>query len=163
MSVAQSTFENLADNTTGAFSAIDPAFIAGSVANVVLEPAPIEPSWIIAGNPIARSARHSEASDEAANTAVWDCTAGEFRWYFGWDETVYILEGEVQITSANGDVRILRPGDMAYFKGGSWATWKIDRYLRKIAFLRRPTPKPLALVYKLRNLMRRHSATPTGL
>jgi uncharacterized cupin superfamily protein len=130
-----------------------PSLITGAVGTLAFEPAPIEPSWILTGSPVARIARHSTARDEAANTAIWDCTAGEFRWYFGWDETVYILEGQVQVTSADGAVKVLKPGDIAYFKGGTWATWKIDTHLRKIAFCRRPMPKPMALAYKLRNVL----------
>ena len=157
---SQGAYSDRQQQTTARF---DPDLITGSVGKMALEPAPIEPSWIISGDPIARLARHSEANDEAASTAIWDCTAGEFRWYFGWDETVYILEGEVAVTSASGNVQILRAGDIAYFKGGTWATWKIDKYLRKIAFLRRPMPKPVALVYKLRNLMRGQTSTSFGL
>ena len=163
MAISQSAYDDLTRDMGIPSDVNDPDIVTGSVSKMVLEPEPIEPSWILAGNPIARLARHSQAKDEAANTAVWDCTAGEFRWYFGWDETVYILEGEVQITSASGRVQILKAGDIAYFKGGTWATWKIETYLRKVAFLRRPMPTPVAWVYKLRNLLRGHSGKPTGL
>src|SRR5262249_41375344 len=90
----------------------------------------------------------------AAMTAVWDCTAGEFRWQFGWDETVLILEGEVHITTGDGVERTLRTGDVAFFAGGSSATWRIETYVKKLAFCRRPFPKPLTLAYRLRNLIR---------
>ena len=163
MAQIQATHDAYGDRKQQTSARFDPDLITGSVGMMTLEPAPIEPSWILSGNPIARLARHSEANDEAASTAIWDCTAGEFRWYFGWDETVYILEGEVTVTSASGNVQILKAGDIAYFKGGTWATWKIDKYLRKIAFLRRPMPMPVALVYKLRNLMRGQAAKNSAL
>lgn len=129
-------------------------FVAGSAGEMEMIPAPIEPSWIVAGAPVARIAEHSRGQDDAALTALWDCTAGEFRWYFGWDETVMILEGEVHITTEDGVERTLNAGDVAYFAGGTWATWRIDRYLRKVAFCRKPFPKPLTMAYRLRNLVR---------
>ncbi|WP_117193086.1 cupin domain-containing protein [Rhizobium terrae] len=119
-----------------------------------MKPLPIEPSWVLSGNPQARAAAHSKAADECAATGVWDCTAGSFRWFFGWDETVVILEGEVDVTAEDGTQRILRAGDVAYFKGGTWATWRIDNYVKKVAFLRKPFPAPLSFLYRLKNALR---------
>lgn len=34
--------------------------------------------------------------------------AGAFEWYYGWEETVQILEGQVRVTSATGRVHVLR-------------------------------------------------------
>jgi len=131
-----------------------PPLVAASSDHLALKPAPINPDWIIRGTPIARVADHSTSTDEASSTAVWDCTAGEFRWYFGWDETVVIQEGEVHVTAEDGSERLLRAGDIAYFRGGTWATWRVDDYVRKIAFLRKPFPEPLATLYRIRNALR---------
>ncbi|MDI6836475.1 MAG: cupin domain-containing protein [Rhizobiaceae bacterium] len=132
--------------------------VAANSGMLVLKPAPINPDWIIRGTPMARVGDHSTSTDEASSTAVWDCTAGEFRWYFGWDETVVIQEGEVHVTAEDGSERVLRAGDIAYFRGGTWATWRVDNYVRKIAFLRKPFPEPLAMLYRIRNALR----SPTG-
>ena len=107
-----------------------------------MQPAPINPEWIIAGEPVARMADHSKSADRASYTALWDCTAGTFRWFFAWDETVNILEGDVHVTAEDGAIHMLRAGDVAYFKAGTWATWRVDNYVRKVAFLRRPFPAP---------------------
>ncbi|MCF3640808.1 cupin domain-containing protein [Rhizobium sp. TRM95111] len=128
--------------------------VASSTDALEMTPAPIEPSWILAGNPEARLALHSRAYDDQATTAVWDCTAGTFRWYFGWDETVIVLEGEVHVTAEDGSERTLRAGDIAYFPGKSWATWHIDTYVRKIAFCRKEFPAPVSMAYRLRDLLR---------
>jgi len=128
-----------------------------------MEPAPIEPSWILAGEPMARVGLHSRSGDDAASTAVWDCTAGEFRWFFDWDETVMILEGEVHVTAQDGSERTLRQGDIAYFAGNTWATWRIDTYVRKIAFCRKRLPAPVALAYQLRNMLRGDRGSQGGL
>ncbi|RYC09870.1 cupin domain-containing protein [Ciceribacter ferrooxidans] len=131
-----------------------PPLVAANSGMLVLKPAPINPDWIIRGTPMARVGDHSTSTDEASSTAVWDCTAGEFRWYFGWDETVVIQEGEVHVTAEDGSERVLKAGDIAYFRGGTWATWRIDNYVRKIAFLRKPFPEPLATLYRIRNALR---------
>ncbi|KJF75260.1 cupin domain-containing protein [Agrobacterium arsenijevicii] len=125
--------------------------VSASCTDLRLQPAPINPDWIISGDPQARAADHSRSGDRASSTAMWDCTAGEFRWFFGWDETVYILEGEVHVTAEDGSVSILRVGDVAYFRAGTWATWRVDDYVRKVAFMRRPFPTALALAYRVKN------------
>jgi uncharacterized protein len=122
--------------------------------HLALKAAPINPEWVIRGTPLARLGEHSTSTDEASSTAVWDCTAGEFRWFFGWDETVVIQEGEVHVTDDQGEGRVLKVGDIAYFRGGTWATWRVDTYVRKVAFLRKPFPGPLATLYRLRNALR---------
>jgi uncharacterized cupin superfamily protein len=128
--------------------------VASSLDDLTMAPNPIEPSWIIAGKPEARLSMHSRAYDDQATTAIWDCTAGTFRWYFGWDETVMILEGEVHITAEDGSERTLMAGDIAYFPAKSWATWHIDSYVRKIAFCRKEFPAPINLALKLRERLR---------
>jgi len=130
------------------------SFIAHSSDHLPMKSTPINPDWIVSGDPQARTAEHSRGHDEASLTAIWDCTAGEFRWFFGWDETVMILEGEVHITADDGTERTLRAGDVAFFAGGTWASWRVDTYVRKVAFLRKPFPKPVALAYRLRNMLR---------
>jgi uncharacterized protein len=131
-----------------------PSFVAAGISDMVFKPSQIEPSWILSGNPRARIAVHSEASDNAATTAMWDCTAGEFLWYFGWDETVYILEGEVEVTAEDGSVKLLKAGDIGYFAGRTWAKWKIETYVRKIAFCRKPMPLPVTVARKLVHMFR---------
>ncbi|MDF1631650.1 cupin domain-containing protein [Mycoplana sp. MJR14] len=128
--------------------------IAASMDEMEMVDAPIEPSWILDGKPHARLALHSRGHDDQSTTAIWDCTAGTFRWYFGWDETVMILEGAVHVTAEDGAERTLRAGDIAYFAGKTWATWRVDTYVRKIAFCRKQFPAPVTLALRLRDMMR---------
>ncbi len=60
---------------------------------VTLTPRPIEPSWIIEGNPTAQWHVLSQSADGLASTVVWECSQGKFNWYYDFDETVLILEG----------------------------------------------------------------------
>ncbi|MBN9083930.1 MAG: hypothetical protein BGP04_16975 [Rhizobiales bacterium 62-17] len=125
-----------------------PDFAAAALDAVVLEPAPINSDWILAGSPEARSVEVFRSADGAATCNVWDCTAGTFKWYFGVDETVHILQGEVEVTAQDGSVRVLKPGDVAFFASGTWATWRIDTYVRKLAYCRHSMP--LLLAFSLR-------------
>jgi uncharacterized cupin superfamily protein len=137
------------------------AFVGADIRALDLQPAPIEPSWIISGNPRARAASHSASADKCSATSLWDCTAGSFRWFFGWDETVVILEGSVHVTAEDGSEQVLRAGDVGYFRAGTWSTWRVDDYVRKIAFVRQPVPTPIALYYRVRNRLLR--ARPAAL
>ena len=110
-----------------------------------LDPAPIDPSWILEGAPIARIKFLTAAPDERYVVALWDCTAGRFRWYFGYDEVVHILEGEVIVREDDGAERTLGPGDIALFPKGSTNVWHVPRYVRKIAVNRFHRPGPVEL------------------
>jgi uncharacterized cupin superfamily protein len=120
-----------------------------------LEAAPIEPSWIIAGAPTARCAELSRSGDGSAFTVVWDCTAGEFNWTYDEDETVHILEGEAIVDDGTGP-RSIQPGDVVLFRAGSTCHWRVPVYVKKVAFLRLPMPRPAIFaaraLRKLRNL-----------
>ena len=82
---------------------------------------------------------------------IWDCTAGKFRWYFGVDETVHILEGEVTVSDDGGNTRTLRAGDIGFFPAGTWMTWRVEKYVRKVAFLRHPLPQPFGSLLRVFN------------
>ncbi|MGV3548268.1 cupin domain-containing protein [Rhizobium sp.] len=114
----------------------NPLFIAARPEEVELVDAPINPSWVVSGNPRARMGQHSPSIDGRASTKIWDCSQGSFWWTFGDDETVVILDGEVRVTTEKGEVRTLAKGDIAYFAGGTRALWEVDSYVRKIAFCR---------------------------
>lgn len=96
---------------------------------------PINPTWVLSGAPEAR-VKHLASNLGRTQVALWDCTAGSFRWQFGpCDETVHILEGSVRVQNDDGTERVLRPGDAALFKAGSASHWVIDDYVKKLAVL----------------------------
>jgi uncharacterized cupin superfamily protein len=110
-----------------------------------LNPAPIHAAWILEGNPIARSKLLSRTEDGSASTLFWDCTAGRFNWYYGYDESICVLEGSVILTDGTGATRRLGPGDTAFFPSGSRFEWRVERYVRKIAFCRCQLPLTVEL------------------
>jgi uncharacterized cupin superfamily protein len=121
----------------------------------VLEDAPINPDWIVSGNPLARAGLHSPSVDGKASTNIWECTAGSFWWTFYHEETVVIVEGSVRVTSQTGTVRLLKAGDIAYFARDTKAFWEIDSYVRKIAFVRHPYSKQVVALRSMLGKMKR--------
>lgn len=124
-----------------------------SIDGVRLERSPIEPSWILAGAPQARCAELSRSRDGSAVTLLWDCTAGEFEWTYLDDETVHILEGEAIIEDGTG-ARTIQPGDVVLFHAGSTCRWRVPAYVKKLAFLRVPVPRPAIRVINVARKLR---------
>ncbi|SAL40714.1 cupin [Caballeronia peredens] len=136
-----------------------PVFESVRLDDVLLRPDPIDPAWILEGNPVARSGLWSQSRDTTTSFWVWDCTAGRFNWYFDADETVYVIEGEVIITSEGQEPRSLRAGHAALFYAGTRSEWHVPKYVRKHAILRPHISKPVLLALKM---SRKLSRKPTG-
>jgi uncharacterized cupin superfamily protein len=126
--------------------------------NVALNPCPIRSAWILEGAPVARNKILSVSKDGTASTVIWDCTAGRFNWFYGVDETVYVLEGSVRLKDANG-AHLVKAGDSIFFPAGSSAEWTVETYIKKVAFLRQPLS---AKYLKLRDMVRRVKALLKG-
>jgi len=112
--------------------------VANTASN--LTPSPIEPSWIIEGNPVAQSSLLSKSEDGLAWTVVWQCSNGKFHWYYDCDETMLILEGSIVIESDGLPPTRYEPGDVILFKDGAHAKWHVESQVRKLAFCRKPQP-----------------------
>src|SRR5665647_1348125 len=132
-------------------------------ANLVtnLTPRPIEPSWIIEGNPVAHSCVLSKSADGLASTMVWQCSEGKFNWYYDFDETILILEGSIVLE--NDALRPTRygPGDVIFFKDGAHAKWPVEGYVKKLAFCRKTQPVLLGLALRVFSKIRR-TLMPAG-
>jgi uncharacterized cupin superfamily protein len=111
-----------------------------------LDPDPIPREWILQGDPTARRRQLVVSSDNLASTHMWDCTAGQFNWFYGSDEVIYVLEGSVVVEDAAGVRRRLEPGDTFLFPAGSRFHWTVPRYIRKIAFLHAPLSRKMRLL-----------------
>lgn len=105
-----------------------------------LLPSPINPSWIIEGNPQASSRVLSKSKDGSAWTAVWECTEGKFDWHYDLDETILILEGSIVLESDTSPPIRYGVGDVILFREGTHARWHVEGYVKKLAFLRSVNP-----------------------
>ncbi len=130
------------------------SFTAVAAADVKLVDAPIRVEWVRSGAPRARMGEVARSADGTAVCVVWDCTAGEFEWRFGVDETVHILAGEVVVRDGDGAERRLIAGDIGFFPYGSVSTWRVEEYVRKLAFCRHVIPAPLGVVVRALNKLK---------
>jgi uncharacterized cupin superfamily protein len=120
---------------------------------MALSSAPINPDWILDGAPVARAQQIYRSRDGAADTFIWECTPGRFNWFYGVDETAFIIEGSVVVRDEAGIYNHLQAGSTIFFPAGSRAEWLVDQYVRKIAFCRVPlTRKLIAARYIYRRL-----------
>jgi uncharacterized protein len=122
---------------------------------VNLTPRPIEPSWIIEGNPIAQRCVLSQSADGLASTMVWECSEGKFNWYYDFDETVLILEGAVVLESDTMAPTRYGPGDVIFFKDGAHAKWHVEGRVKKLAFCRKTQPALLGLALRVLSKIKR--------
>jgi uncharacterized cupin superfamily protein len=122
---------------------------------VNLAPRPIEPSWIIDGNPVAQACVLSKSADGLATTIVWECSEGRFNWYYDFDETILILEGSIVLE--NDTMRPTRygKGEVIFFRSGAHARWHVEGHVRKLAFCRTTQPMVLAFVARAFNKIKR--------
>jgi uncharacterized protein len=125
------------------------SIVIADPATVALERAPIEPDWIIEGNPEARAKELARSNDGTSVVVAWSCTAGRFHWHYSVDETVHVISGEVFITNDDGIERRLGPGEMAFFPAGSSSVWRVPQSVRKLAVCRHALPQPLGLALRV--------------
>ena len=114
-----------------------------------LEDDPIRPEDVVSGTPHARALTWAVSADGTTSHWLWDCSAGAFRWWFGFDETVIIIEGSVTVQVDGEQPIVLGVGDAAYFPAGRWSTWTVDEYVRKHAVLRNPVPRAMSFVSRV--------------
>lgn len=104
-----------------------------------LDPGPIPPEWIEAGQPEASFRVFARSPDQGLVVGVWQCSAGSFRWHFDCDEIVYILSGAVEVEQ-DGQRHLLEAGSVALFPVGSVSRWTVRDHVRKLFVHRHPTP-----------------------
>jgi uncharacterized cupin superfamily protein len=136
------------------------AILTADVRRRDLAEAPITAAHVVTGAPVARGVRLTASDDGLVSTHLWDCTAGTFHWYFGVDEVVHILDGEVHVTGDDGNTVILRTGDVGHFPLHSHSVWHVPEYVRKLAVHRAhaPAPLPVRAARKLARAVRSRGA-----
>ena len=126
-----------------------PNVVAVDPRTVALSPTPIRADWILAGDPQASSAEVARSADGTCVTCDWATTPGTFRWYFGCDEIIHVVEGELFVSDEPGaPERRIGPGDAAVFPAGTWQVWRVTKPLRKVAICRRALPPVAGLALR---------------
>jgi uncharacterized protein len=128
---------------------------------VNLTPRPIEPSWIIEGNPQAQWCVLSKSADGLASTMVWECSEGKFNWFYDFDETVLILEGSIMVESDTMPPTRYGPGDVIFFRDGAHARWHVEGRVKKLAFCRKTQPVLIGFALRVFSKLKR-TLLPSG-
>ena len=68
---------------------------------------------------------------EVRSWPTWSCEASEFPWEYIEQESCYILEGQVDITTIDGKIVSIGPGDFVVFPRGLKCTWKVRQAVYK--------------------------------
>ncbi len=99
---------------------------------------PVEPAaglpagWtIVAGEPVARGARHYTADDGSALAGWWSCTPGSFSVVYDKWEFCHMLSGRCTITPKGGAPVDLGPGDGFILEPGFEGTWTVHETMTK--------------------------------
>ena len=71
--------------------------------------------------------------EEVKNTkqwAIWEKEKSTFDWYYDTQETFYVIEGDVTVTWADGEISF-GTGDLVTFPAGLNCTWHVKKKIRK--------------------------------
>jgi len=104
-----------------------------------LQPMTGAPATITLGTPNFRAAPYAASADGGTSSGIWASDGpSTFEWRFESDETVYILQGQVDVTY-QGHQFSLRPGDTAVFQAGTQAVWHVPEKVLKSYTLNHPS------------------------
>ena len=63
--------------------------------------------------------------------STWSCDKSEFPWEYSEKESCYIMEGQVEVATENGETVSFGPGDFVVFPQGLKCTWKVNQAVYK--------------------------------
>jgi uncharacterized cupin superfamily protein len=96
-----------------------------------LEPWPLEPDQIVAGEPLVSGRILDASADGRVERGVWAHTAGTSRDSEA-DEIFVVLVGRATIAIEGGPTLEVGPGDVGLLHAGDRTTWTVHEDLRKI-------------------------------
>lgn len=118
----------------------------------------VDPNWILSGQPVFRGSETVRSPDGRIVSGLWSCDGpASFVWHFGHDETVHLIDGQVEVEYLGRRFTIL-PGDTATFHAGTKAVWHVPEHATKAYTLHQPG----LLVRAWRRLGRVWGAGTTG-
>ncbi len=62
---------------------------------------------------------------------VWEKEVSDFDWYYDTTEQFYVLEGEVEVETQDGQKIVFGPGDFVTFPKGVTCRWHVKKPIRK--------------------------------
>jgi uncharacterized protein len=73
----------------------------------------------------------AEAIAEMKSCPTWSKEASIFDWEYDATETCFVLEGEVKVTTPEGEAVEFGPGDLVTFPRGLKCTWDVRKPILK--------------------------------
>ena len=114
------------------------AVLLPAVSGAPMLPYQINLGWVLEGTPVIHSAVFATSPDGRDLSGIWECVGPtKFRWHFESDESIYVLEGLVNI-EFDGVIHTLLPGQTAYFPAGKEAIWDVPVRVKKSFTLHEP-------------------------
>ncbi len=68
---------------------------------------------------------------EMTSCPTWSKEVSVFDWSYDETETCYVLEGEVEVTTADGERVVFGAGDLVTFPRGLSCRWNVRQPIRK--------------------------------
>jgi uncharacterized cupin superfamily protein len=99
------------------------------VAELALEPEPLDPAQVVAGSPQVRAlVLHA---DDRVERGVWEITPGVVTDEEA-DELFVVVSGRADIEVVDGPTLTVGPGDAVVLEAGWRTTWTVHETLRKV-------------------------------
>ncbi len=67
---------------------------------------------------------------DVTNWGTWSCEVSKFDWSYDMKETCFILEGDVIVSTEDGETQI-QAGDLVMFPSGLHCIWDVKKPVRK--------------------------------
>ncbi|MEJ5362977.1 MAG: cupin domain-containing protein [Spirochaetota bacterium] len=65
------------------------------------------------------------------NWPIWEKDVSTFDWFYDSTEEFYVIEGEVEVTTNDGQKIEFKAGDFVTFPKGVQCTWTVKKPIRK--------------------------------
>jgi uncharacterized cupin superfamily protein len=101
------------------------------VAELELDPAPLDPETVLAGAPEVSELVLDESADGRVVRGVWQITPGVVRDVEA-DEVFVVVSGRATVEVEGGPTLELEPGVVGVLRAGDRAVWTIHETLRKV-------------------------------
>lgn len=99
---------------------------------------PINKEWVVEGNPQLKSSMFFQSLDGKISAGLWEATGpAKFKWQYGVDETVLVLEGSARLTY-DGQTTEVNPGSSVFFRAGEEVLWEVPDRIKKTWVLHEP-------------------------
>lgn len=101
------------------------------VADVVLEPLPLDPAQVVSGTPEISYATLDVSADGRVERGIWQHTPGVTTDVEA-DELFVVLSGRATVEVEGGAPLELAPGVVGILRAGAKTTWTVHETLRKV-------------------------------